>query len=137
MKYAVLCLALLLPGLYSCSGSKAILVDASSLQTPVQKIHLLSGHKRLHILEGEGERTIPLKHVAWIKISPKSVRNKDGKTFFLMEAELRDGTKIMSYRLKDGRRSQAFVCVDDTLLAQTANGPISIKLSEISKITFE
>jgi hypothetical protein len=118
-------------------GLKAIIIDNSSLQTPVENVTLLQGKNSFYLLEGEAERTIPLKRVNWVKISPKEMQSKNGKTYFLSEMELKDGTKVMSYRLKDGRKSQAFICVDDTVVAKTQNGTLRLDLSKVSKITFE
>lgn len=121
----------------ACAGTKAIIIDASSLQTQVHKFSLIRGKNKLQILEGEGVRVIPVERISWIKISSKEINNRSGTTYYLTELELRDGTKIMTYRLKDGQKSRAFVCVDDTINAQTLSGPIKVELSRVSKITFE
>lgn len=132
------CLALLIAlGSLSCSGTKAVIIDSSNLQTPVSKLRLMRNGDFLEIIEGEGRRTVPVSSIGWLKISPRETRNHEGKTYYLTEMELRDGSKIMSYRLKDGRRSRAYVCVDDTIKAKTPNGPIQVRLSTVAKITFE
>jgi hypothetical protein len=121
----------------SCTNIKAIVIDTSNLQTNVHKMRLKNGNLGIRLLEGEGERVIPLKMISWIKISPREVENRDGRTYFLTELELKDGTKVMTYRLKDGRKSSAYVCVDDVIEAETNSGPMKVDLSKISKINFE
>jgi len=120
-----------------CGGTKAVIIDAGSLQTSLSNVRLANGGHRILVLEGESERRIPLKKIRWIKISPREVRNRNGHTFYLTEIELRDGAKLMSYRLKDGRRSQVFVCVEDVIMARTPNGTLRLDLSRVSKVTFE
>lgn len=119
-----------------CGGLKAVVIDSSSLQTPVFYFQLEKNDNRLVFLEGHSHRAVEVKKINWIKISPRDVKNLDGKTYYLSEAELKDGSKIMSYRLKDGRKSQAFVCVDDMIMAKTRSGPYRLKLSDATKITF-
>ena len=121
----------------SCTNIKAVIVDASNLQTPVSKMKLQNGEYGIRILEGEGERFIPFKAISWLKISSREVENRNGHTYYLTEIELKDGAKVMTYRLKDGRKSAAFVCVDNIIEAETNSGPMKVDLSKVSKISFE
>ncbi len=137
MRKRVMAAVLGLGLLAGCGGLKAVAVDSSSLQTALGKIRLANGGHQVLVLEGESERWIPLKRINWIKISAREMRNRNGRTFYLTEIELRDGSKLMSYRLKDGRRSQVFIWVEDSIMAQTPNGPVQLELSKVSKLTFE
>lgn len=135
--YAI-CFTLLGSIMTGCTGIKAILTDSTRLQTPVQNLKFENEKDKVRIIEGESERIISIKNVRWIKITPRETTNRDGRTYYLAELELKDGTKIMTYRLKDGRKSRAYVCIDDVIVAKTLNGdPIRIDLSKLSKIAFE
>ena len=134
LRYAgLLCLF----ALFGCGSTKAIIIDSGSLQTPVQKLWLVKDKNKLRIIEGKNNRVVPLKEISWIRISSKEVRNQEGKTYYQTEIELKNGNKIMSYRMKDGQKSGAFVCVDNTVEAKTQSGSVRFKLSDVAKISFE
>ncbi len=137
MKKTIILTFLLFTFYCSSSINRAIIIDSSSLQIPVDKIKLAKDRNKLTILEGLSTRKIPLKNINWIRISPKSVKNINGKTFYQTEIELKDGYKIISYSLENGEKSRSYVCINNDVIASTTNGSVRLKLSNVAKISFE
>ncbi len=90
----------------------------------------------IEVLDGPALRHINLKNIQTVLIKNTSTASHNGELYYAAELWLTDSTKILSYLLPNGKRTEAYVNVSRTLIGKTAAGRYEIPFKDVRQIRF-
>jgi hypothetical protein len=90
----------------------------------------------LEVLDGPAYRKIPIAKVHNMLIRNNATASRDGELYYTAELWLTDSTKILSYLLPNGQRTEAFVNITPMLKGKTAAGSYEIPLKDVRQLRF-
>ena len=120
--------------LYGCSTTlRAVVTDNAGQRREISHVTTDRGSV-IEVLDGPAFRKIPLKQIQNLLIRNSATASRDGELYYATEIWLTDSTKVLSYLMPNGQRTEAYVNVTASVVGKTPAGTFSIPLKDVRQL---
>jgi hypothetical protein len=133
-QFLLLLLLVVATVLSGCSTSlKAVVTDNAGQRREISHVSTDRGSV-IEVLDGPAYRKIPLNKIQNLLIRNSATASRDGELYYATEVWLTDSTKVLSYLMPNGQRTEAYVNVTGSVVGKTPAGSFAIPFKDVRQL---
>ncbi|MBL8028533.1 MAG: hypothetical protein JNL74_19065 [Fibrobacteres bacterium] len=120
--------------LVACSAPlRAVITDFQGQRREVVGITTDRGGV-IEVLDGPAYRKIPINKIQNLLVKNNGTASRDGELYYSAEVWLTDSTKVLSYLMPNGQRTEAYINVTSNIIGKTDAGTFAIPMKDVRQV---